>query len=83
MKLSVVLLAAAGSALAKESNSNKAVRNGTLSTKAQCAEVSKLTKLTNLAGNETELSLVTKGNSTKAAAIQAKASDAASRLSTL
>ena len=72
---SVLLLAAAGTVIAKGNN-------GT-STKSQCKQVAKLTKIVNLAANSTRLDDKTDGNVTKADAIKAKASEAATTLQTL
>lgn len=71
---SVLLLAAAGSVIAKGNST---------STKSQCKQVQKLTKIVNLAANSTRLDDKTDGNATKADAIKAKASEAATTLSTL
>lgn len=74
--LTTLVLAMASVAVAKNNT------DGT-STKSQCKQVSKLTKLTELAGNSTKLDKVTKGNATKAADIQAKASAGAAKLTEL
>lgn len=73
---STLVLALAGLVAAKGD------KNST-STKSQCKQVEKLTRLSEIAGNQTLLDKVTDGNATKASAIQAKASDAATKLSTL
>lgn len=73
--LTTLVLAMASVAIAKDGNST--------STKSQCKQVSKLTKLMDLAGNSTKLDKVTKGNATKAADIQAKASQGATKLTEL
>lgn len=73
-----LVLAMASVAVAKGANKT----DGT-STKSQCNQVSKLTKLVDLAGNSTKLDKVTKGNATKAADIQAKASQASTKLTAL
>ncbi|KAL1883277.1 hypothetical protein Daus18300_000335 [Diaporthe australafricana] len=73
-----LVLAMASVAIAKDGNDT----DGT-STKSQCKQVSKLTKLMDIAGNSTKLDKVTKGNATKAADIQAKASEGATKLTTL
>lgn len=76
--LSALVLAMASVAIAKDGNNT----DGT-STKSQCKQVSKLTKLMDIAGNSTKLDKVTKGNATKAADIQAKASQASTKLTEL
>lgn len=76
---SAVVLSLAGFAIAK--GNNKAANS--TSTKSQCREVEKLTFVTQIAANTTELDKITKGNATKAAEFQAKASDAATKLNTL
>ncbi|KAJ9149824.1 hypothetical protein NKR23_g4036 [Pleurostoma richardsiae] len=72
--LPVFLLATAGVAFGKGNST---------STKSQCKQVEKLTELVNLAANATRLDDKTDGNTTKASAIQAKASSAAATLQTL
>lgn len=76
--LSALVLAMASVAIAKDGNNT----DGT-STKSQCKQVSKLTKLMDIAGNSTKLDKVTKGNATKAADIQAKASQMSTKLTEL
>lgn len=76
--LATLVIAMASVAIAKDGNNT----DGT-STKSQCKQVSKLTKLMDLAGNSTKLDKVTKGNATKAADIQAKASQASTKLTEL
>lgn len=78
---SAILLALAGSAIAK--GNNKAANSTGTSTKSQCKQVDRLTELTNLAANTTKLDKVTKGNATRAQEIQAKAATAATELATL
>jgi hypothetical protein len=77
---SVFVLSLASSAIAK--GNNKAAKNGTMamSTKAQCNEVMKFTQLVDLANNQTKLDKASKNNATKADAIKAKASAAATSL---
>lgn len=75
---SALVVAMASVAIAKDANKT----DGT-STKSQCNQVSKLTKLVDIAGNSTKLDKVTKGNATKAADIQAKASQASTKLTEL
>lgn len=78
MQLSIVtILALAGLAVAKGQSGNST------STKSQCKQIQKITKLMDVASNTTKLDKVTDGNATKAAEIQAKASSAATELSTL
>lgn len=76
--LSALVLAMASVAIAKDGNNT----DGT-STKSQCKQVSKLTKLMDIAGNSTKLDKVTKGNATKAADIQAMASQMSTKLTEL
>ncbi|KAH7413261.1 hypothetical protein BKA64DRAFT_660643 [Cadophora sp. MPI-SDFR-AT-0126] len=64
--------------VAKGGNKTKAVTD-----KSLCKEMAQLTKLVSLAGNETKLADKTKNNATKIASIQAKASEAATQLSTM
>ncbi len=78
--LSVLLLAAAGTTLAKGDGKGK---HKGASAKAECGEIEKITHLVDLAANATKLDEVTKGNTTKAAEIQAKASPATTKLQTL
>lgn len=81
---SAIVLALAGFAVAKGDNENKAAKNSTgTSTKSQCKQVQKLTAVTEIAANATQLDKITKGNATKAAEFQARASTAATQLSTL
>ncbi|KAK3315229.1 hypothetical protein B0H66DRAFT_337383 [Apodospora peruviana] len=83
--LSVLLLSAAGSAIA-EGGGGRRFRNGTstaTSTKGQCRQVARLTELTSLAADETKLEEITKNNATRVEAIKAKASAAAEQLATL
>ncbi|OIW27230.1 hypothetical protein CONLIGDRAFT_633564, partial [Coniochaeta ligniaria NRRL 30616] len=76
MKLFTVLVLALPSLiLAKGHNST--------STTSQCKEIARLTSLMDLASNATKLASATHDNSTKASAIQAKASAAATTLATL
>ncbi|KAI3395592.1 hypothetical protein diail_1104 [Diaporthe ilicicola] len=75
---STLVLAMAGVAVAKGANKTE----GT-STKSQCNEVSKLTKLMDIANNSTKLDKITKGNTTKADEIKAKATQAQPQLTTL
>lgn len=77
--ISVVVLALTGSAIAKGGNGTEKAT----STKAQCNQVQKLTKMVDLAANTTKLDEKTKGNATKAAAFTAKAADAKTKLATL
>lgn len=79
---SAIILTLAGFAVAKGGN-NKAANSTGTSTKSQCRQVEKLTALTEIAANTTKLDKITKGNATKAAEFQAKASTAATQLSTL
>lgn len=79
---SAIVLTLAGFAVAKGGN-NKAANSTGTSTKSQCRQVEKLTALTDIAANSTKLDKITKGNATKAAEFQAKASTAATELSTL
>ncbi|KAK3320998.1 hypothetical protein B0T19DRAFT_444792 [Cercophora scortea] len=86
--LSFLILSAAGSAIALPKGGGGGHRgNGTQSATAVsgsgCKQLNKLTQLTNLAANQTRLDEVTKGNATKAEAIKAKASAAATQLATL
>lgn len=78
--LATLVVAMASVAIAQDSGKNNT--DGT-STKSQCKQVSKLTKLMDIAGNSTKLDKVTKGNATKAADIQAKASQMATKLTDL
>lgn len=71
---SALVIALAGVVVAK-GNKN--------STESQCAQVQKLTKLTEIAANQTLLEKASKDNATKAAEIQAKAATAATTLATL
>ncbi|KAL5326021.1 hypothetical protein ACEPPN_007158 [Leptodophora sp. 'Broadleaf-Isolate-01'] len=64
--------------VAKGGNKTKAVTD-----KSICKEMAQLTKLVSLAANETKLADKTKNNATKIASIQAKASEAATQLSTM
>ncbi|KAG6357784.1 hypothetical protein INS49_013663 [Diaporthe citri] len=76
--LSALVLAMASVAIAKDGNNT----DGT-STKSQCKQVSQLTKFMDIAGNSTKLDKITNGNATKAADIQAKASQASTKLTEL
>lgn len=76
---SVFVLGLAGLVAAKGDKGNS---TGT-STKSQCKQVAKLTAITDLAANTTKLAEKTKNNATKIAEFQAKASTAATQLSTL
>jgi hypothetical protein len=67
--------------VAKGGNSTKSTK--TLSTKDLCNEMEDLQSLIKLASNTTKLEAKTKNNETKVAAIQAKASAAATTLSTM
>ncbi|KAG8162861.1 hypothetical protein KVR01_007339 [Diaporthe batatas] len=76
--LSTLVVAMASVAIAQDNNKG----DGT-STKSQCKQVAKITKLMDLASNTTKLDKVTEGNATKASEIQAKASQAATKLTEL
>lgn len=79
MQLQSVLLSLfLATAVVAKGNGNK-----TLSTADECQQMKKLNGLVELAANTTKLDKVTKGNATKAAEIQAKASAASTELSTL
>lgn len=80
---SAIVLTLAGFAVAKGGNNKAADNANGTSTKAQCKQVEKLTFLTDVAANTTKLDKITKGNATKAAEFQAKASSAAGELQTL
>lgn len=73
--LSTLVIAMAGVAVAKDGNST--------STKSQCKQVAKLTKLMDVANNQTKLDKITDGNTTKADAIKAKAQEKMADLTTL
>lgn len=60
-----------------------AAKGNANTTEGQCKEMRQLNGLVKLAANTTELDKLTKGNATKAAALQAKASAASTQLSTL
>ncbi len=79
--LNVLLLSVAGTALAKGHKEKEA--NHTMSVKAQCGEVAKFTKLTELANNQTELDAKTKNDAAKAAKIKDEATKAAPKLAAL
>lgn len=74
--LSVVLLSLAGLAAARGDRQAN-------STTGMCRQVARLTRLMDLANNQTKLDKVTQNNATKAAEIKAKAAAEASTLSTL
>jgi len=76
----VVSLLLATSVAAK---GNKTDSTRTLSEASQCKEITSLNKLVELASNTTKLDKVTKNNATEIADIQAKASSASAKLSTL
>lgn len=76
--LSTLVVAMASIAVAKDNNNT----DGT-STKSQCKQVSKLTKLMDIAGNSTKLDKITEGNTTKADAIKAKAQEKSADLTAL
>lgn len=76
--LSTLVVAMASVALAKDGNNT----DGT-STKSQCKQMSKLTKLMDIANNQTKLDKVTDGNTTKADEIKAKAQEKMADLTTL
>jgi hypothetical protein len=65
-------------AVAAKGNKTKAVTD-----KSLCNEMASLTKLVNLAANETKLADKAKNNATKTAEIQSKASDASTQLTTM
>lgn len=73
--ISALVLAMAGVAVAKGGNNT--------STKSQCNQVQKLTKLMDVANNQTKLDKITDGNTTKADAIKAKAQEKMADLTTL
>ena len=79
--LNVLLLSVAGTALAKGHKEKEA--NHTMSVKAQCGEVAKLTKLTELANNQTELDAKTKNDAAKATKIKDEATKEAPKLAAL
>ena len=76
--LSTLVVAMASVAIAQDNN-----KGNNTSTKSQCKQVAKITKLMDIAGNSTKLDKVTDGNATKASEIQAKASQAATKLTEL
>lgn len=76
--LSTLVVAMASVAVAQDNN-----KGNNTSTKSQCKQVAKITKLMDIAGNSTKLDKVTDGNATKASEIQAKASEAATKLTEL
>lgn len=76
--LSTLVVAIAGVAIAQDNN-----KGDNDSTESQCKQVSKITKLMEIAGNSTELDQLTRGNATRASDIQAKASEAATKLTEL
>ncbi|KKY36537.1 hypothetical protein UCDDA912_g03447 [Diaporthe ampelina] len=80
--LSTLVVAMASVAIAQDNNNGNDTADGT-STKSQCKQVSKITKLMDIAGNSTKLEKITGGNATRAADIQAKASQASAKLTEL
>lgn len=76
--LSTLVVAMASVAIAQDNN-----KGNNTSTKSQCKQVAKITKLMDIAGNSTKLDKVTDGNATKASEIQAKASQMATKLTEL
>ena len=78
--LAALWLVAIGTAMAKEGDVPS--KDG-MRTQAQCHEIQRLTKLEELAKNQTELDKATSGNSTRTANLLAKASSAAQTLQTL
>ncbi|KAH8601100.1 hypothetical protein B0O99DRAFT_501735 [Bisporella sp. PMI_857] len=79
MQLSNILI----SFLLAAAVSAKGNRNGTTSIKSECKSIAKLTKITNLAANETKLALKFEGNQTAIDAFMAKAAEATTELTTL
>ncbi|KAE9369217.1 hypothetical protein N431DRAFT_469147 [Stipitochalara longipes BDJ] len=62
---------------------NKTEPTKAISEKGECKEMAKLNKVVELASNTTKLAEITKNNATKIAEIQAKASTASTKLTTL
>lgn len=76
--LSTLVVAMASMAVAQDNN-----KGNNNSTKSQCKQVSKITKLMDIAGNSTKLDKITDGNTTKADQIKAKATEMAPKLTEL
>lgn len=80
MKFTSTLVLALAGFVAAKGNNKEASSN---STSSQCKQVEKLTRMTEIANNQTLLDKATKNNATKAAEFQAKASTAATKLADL
>lgn len=76
--LSTLVIAMASVAIAQDDN-----KGNNTSTKSQCKQMAKLTKLMDVANNQTKLDKITDGNTTKADAIKAKAQEKMADLTTL
>ncbi|KAJ4412561.1 hypothetical protein N0V82_008738 [Gnomoniopsis sp. IMI 355080] len=83
MKFSTIFVLGLAGFVAAKGNKNDATNSTGTSTKSQCKQVSKLTKITDLAANSTKLADKLKNNATKIAEFQAKAATATTELDTL